>query len=77
MDNWFTSIPLIDELLKKSITVIGTVRKNKPEVLPLFVSVKNRPIYGSFFGFQKDKTLVSYKAKKKQNCFVGFVYALY
>lgn len=33
---------------------------------PLFVSVKNRSVNGSYFGFDKNKTLVSYKASKNK-----------
>ncbi|KAL4142760.1 hypothetical protein QTP88_005167 [Uroleucon formosanum] len=66
MDNWFTSIPLADDLLKKKVTIIGTIRKNKREIPPSFASSKNRPVFSSFFGFSNNKTLVSYKANKKK-----------
>lgn len=66
MDNWFTSIPLAEDLLKKKLTIIGTVRKNKREVPPSFVTTKNRPVFSSYFGFSRNKTLVSYKANKKK-----------
>lgn len=54
MNNWFTSVNLEDDLIKKKIQ----------EIPPLFTSVKKRPVYGSYFGFAKNKTLVSYKANK-------------
>lgn len=66
MDNWFTSIPLADDLLKKKVTIIGTIRKNKREVPPSFVSSKNRSVFSSYFGFSNNKTLVSYKANKNK-----------
>jgi hypothetical protein len=28
-DNWYTSIPLAENLLKNKITLVGTMRKNK------------------------------------------------
>jgi hypothetical protein len=48
------------------VTIIGTIRKNKREVPPSFVSTKNRPVFSSYFGFSNNKTLVSYKANKKK-----------
>lgn len=67
MDNWFTSIPLAEDImLNNKLTIIGTLKKNKREVPPSFVCNKNRPVFGSYFGFQKNKTLVCYKANKKK-----------
>lgn len=52
VDNWFTSIPLVEKLLKDyKITVIGTVRKNKTELPIEFSRPTKRPIYTSMFGF--------------------------
>ena len=31
-DNWFTSERLADELLLNNLTIVGTIRMNKPEV---------------------------------------------
>lgn len=66
IDNWFTSIPLVEKLLKDfKLTVIGTLRKNKPE-LPLEFSKSTHPSGASMFGFTKNMTLVSYIPKKKR-----------
>lgn len=64
-DNWFTSIPLaIDLLTNHKLTMVGTLRKNKGEIPPLFIAkMKERKINSSIFGFTKDMTLVSYKPK--------------
>ena len=31
-DNWFTSVPLVKDLLEKGLTYVGTIRKNKREM---------------------------------------------
>lgn len=66
MDNWYTSYSLAKDLLKKKLTIVGTIRKNKRELPAEFVTGKNREVYSSIFGFQKDVTLVSYVPKKNK-----------
>lgn len=68
MDNWFTSYPLSLDLLRNySLTVVGTLRKNKREIPKNLVDTKNRLPYSSIFGFQKEATIVSYIPKKGKN----------
>lgn len=63
-DNLFTSVPLAESLLQKRLTLVGTMRKNKGEIPPLFVAKdKTRPVPSSIFGFSSNATLVSYKPK--------------
>lgn len=67
-DNWFTSVPLVDDLLKApyNLTYVGQIRSNKKE-LP--ESVKNtplRPIQTSLFLFGDGKMIVSYKPEKNK-----------
>ncbi|KAJ4447052.1 hypothetical protein ANN_09041 [Periplaneta americana] len=65
-DKWFTSVPLADELLRThKLTLVGTLRKNKREVPPLFLQSRSME-NSSVFGFTKDKTLLSYCPKKKK-----------
>ena len=65
IDNWFTSYDIIKKMKTgHNITIVGTVRKNKRELPPQFVSAKNREPHSSLFGFQEDMTLVSYIPKK-------------
>lgn len=67
LDNWFTSYDAANTLLKEyNLTLVGTVRKNKPQIPPSFLPKSNREQYSSLFGFQEDFTLVSYVPKKNK-----------
>lgn len=66
MDNWFTSIPLARELIKRKLTLVGTIKSNKPEIPLNFLPNKNREVKSSVFGFTKDMTLVSFVPKKNK-----------
>lgn len=67
LDNWFTSVPLVEKLAKDyKLTVIGTIRKNKKE-LPLEFSQPAHPPGSSMFAFGNYCTLVSYIPKKNRN----------
>jgi hypothetical protein len=59
-DNFFTSIPLADDLLSKNLTITGTLRKNKREIPKEFLPSKDRALYSSLFGFTANKSIVSY-----------------
>ncbi|XP_037941698.1 piggyBac transposable element-derived protein 4-like [Teleopsis dalmanni] len=65
-DNFFTSHNLAQELLKRKITLVGTVRKNK-RFLPVHCTVKELrklPIYTSKFFFHEKETIVQYVPKR-------------
>lgn len=62
-DNWYTSIPLVEDMLEKKITMIGTLKKNKAAIPPSFLPNKNRVVGTTDFGFSDDKTIVSYVPK--------------
>ena len=66
-DNFFTSCALGEELLKRSVTMLGTVRKNKPELPSELLVMKNRKITSSMFAFTDRATVVSYCPKKGKN----------
>jgi len=63
-DNFFTSYILGQVLLKRNITMLGTMRRNKTE-LPN-VSRKEAVQHSQFY-FTKDTTVVSYIPKKNRN----------
>ncbi|XP_039550046.1 piggyBac transposable element-derived protein 4-like, partial [Pimephales promelas] len=66
-DNFFTSYALGEELLKKKVTMLGTVRKNKPELPSELLAMKNRKVTSSMFAFTEKATVVSYCPKKGKN----------
>lgn len=65
-DNYYTSMPLAEELLRKNITLLGTLKKNKAAIPKEFLPNKERVTQSSLFGFQEDKTLVSYVSRKNK-----------
>lgn len=65
-DNFFTSVPLSDNLLEKKLTLTGTLRKNKREIPKEFLPSKEREIHSSIFGFTPTTTLVSYVPQKNK-----------
>ncbi|XP_051915601.1 piggyBac transposable element-derived protein 4-like [Hippocampus zosterae] len=66
-DNFFTSYALGQELLKRKLTMVGTVRKNKPELPPALIDTKDRVPLSSKFAFTETTTMVSYIPKKRKN----------
>ncbi|XP_039276182.1 uncharacterized protein LOC120350035 [Nilaparvata lugens] len=62
-DNWYTSIPLVEDMLAKDITMIGTLKKNNAAIPPSFLPNKNRVVGTTEFGFSDNKTLVSFVPK--------------
>ncbi|XP_067253162.1 piggyBac transposable element-derived protein 4-like [Chanodichthys erythropterus] len=66
-DNFFTSYALGEELLRRKMSMIGTVRSNKPELPPALLSKKDRPRLSSKFAFTETHTLVSYCPRKNKN----------
>jgi len=62
-DNFFCSIPLADELLEKTLTLVGTLRKNKPEIPLEMLPRMDRAEYSSICGYDGKITIVSYVRK--------------
>jgi len=65
-DNYYTSYPLAEHLLQVGLTLLGTMKRNKREIPPEFISEKNRQVGSSLSGFQNDMSLISYVTKKKK-----------
>ena len=65
-DNFFTSIPLADDLIKDGLTYVGTILSNKPHIPDEMKANSARQVNSSLFGFNDQVTLVSYVPKEKQ-----------
>lgn len=63
-DNWFTSLEVAQHLSKNGLTIVGTMRSNKPQIPPTFLPNKNKQVGTSMYGFTKEFTIVSYVPKK-------------
>ncbi|GLD67656.1 piggyBac transposable element-derived protein 4-like protein [Lates japonicus] len=66
-ENFFTSHALGLQLLKRKLYMVGTVRRNKPELPPALVSKTDRAQFSSKFAFTKTHALVSCHPKKQKN----------
>ncbi|KAL7877378.1 hypothetical protein SRHO_G00040280 [Serrasalmus rhombeus] len=63
-DNFFTSVPLAEHLLEKGLTIVGTLRQNKPDIPPVMKASKSREVHSTEFGFNASMTMISYIRKK-------------
>ena len=71
-DNFFSSLKLVDDLRRKGITYVGTIRNNRLEICEKMKSKK--PLHESEFFFTADHTatgrpscIVSYQCKKNRS----------
>lgn len=65
-DNWFTSLEVAQELLQHRLTLVGTIKKNKPQIPPEFLPNRTREPQSSLYGFTRDFTLLSYVPKQRR-----------
>ena len=65
-DNWFFSYELGQLLLKRNLTMLRTIRKNKLELPIKFTQSKGKEVHTSIFGFTIDTLLVAYTPKKNK-----------
>ena len=59
VDNFFTSVPLAQTLLRNGLTLVGTIKKNKGEVPEEFKKSNRREVFISEFGFHDQLSLCS------------------
>lgn len=64
VDNWFTSMALASSLKTVGLTIVGTLRKNKPEIPSEFL--KPKMLEPNRFAFDEDVVLVSHTPKKNK-----------
>ena len=64
INNFFTTVPFDEKLLKENPAIVRTLRKCKRDI-PAFMKPSNsREVHSSEFGFNNNLTLVSYCPKK-------------
>jgi hypothetical protein len=72
VDNWFTSIKLVEKLKGKGLTYVGTIQNNRREIPNDFAPSKGRKLGFSLYGFSANMTLVSHVPKRnKAICLVS------
>ncbi|KAL4008747.1 hypothetical protein ACER0C_002599 [Sarotherodon galilaeus] len=69
-DNFFTSYTLGEELQKRKLTMLGTIRRNMPELRSEILKMQGRSLHSSIFVFTEKATVVSYCPKKNKNVLV-------
>ncbi|KAJ8892547.1 hypothetical protein PR048_005128 [Dryococelus australis] len=59
-DNWSCSLEIAQGLLKHGVTLVTTMKANKPQISPEFLPNKTRAVGSSLYGFTKELTLLSH-----------------
>ncbi|XP_054290049.1 piggyBac transposable element-derived protein 3-like [Macrosteles quadrilineatus] len=65
-DNWFSSVEGVDELRKRKLTYVGTLKKNKLCIPVEFLPNNDRPVISTLYGFRNELTLLSFVPKKNR-----------
>lgn len=66
-DNFFTSFALGEELLRRKIALVGTIRKSKTDLPPQLLQTRGRATFSSVFAFTLTHTIVSYVPRRGKN----------
>lgn len=66
-DNWFTSIPLAQDLMhNEKLTLVGTMRSNRKGIPDFMKNSKDRPVGSTIFAYKDNLTLLSFKSKRNK-----------
>ncbi|CAL1687546.1 unnamed protein product [Lasius platythorax] len=65
-NNFFTTLSLAKDLLSWRLTLVGTVKKNKPYVPREMGALRTRAELSTVFGFHENVTICSYMPKKNK-----------
>lgn len=65
VDNWFTTLPLVNELYQRKTTLVGTILKKGYVPEWMLAKKKDRAVSTSAFLFQNNATLLSYNENKQ------------
>lgn len=65
-DNFFTSYGLARALHRNNLSLLGTIRRNKPELPSEFLSARGREVFSTKFAFSELATLVSYVPRRNR-----------
>lgn len=65
MDNYFTTLSLAKQLLSWNLTLVGTLKKNKPYIPSVMAPNKSRKVYSTVF---EKYTLLYLDSMRKLQC---------
>lgn len=66
-DNFFTTLELAEHLVNWKFSIVGTLKKKRKCVPQQFKPSKQRPLFSSEFGFQKNAMICSYVPKQDKS----------
>ena len=66
MDNFFRSYKLAKELMKRRLSLVGTIRNNRKEIPCEMLPDRGRDVYSSKFGFADDGVTLTSSNVEKQ-----------
>lgn len=62
--NWFSSIKVVDELIKRNLTYVGTLKKGKKAIPEQFLQDPQCSMGSFLYSFRDKMTLISFVSKK-------------
>lgn len=70
MNNFFTSLPLAEDLLSWNLMIVGTLKQNKKYIPEKMRASESQKVLSSLFGYHKNVTICSYMPKRKKNSYI-------